>query len=58
MLALAGQWVAMEIYDCDTQPARRIAAVGDSLAGCIRQLAAKGLDPAKYEFRPMKRPIP
>jgi hypothetical protein len=56
-LALAGKWIATEIYDRDTLPLRRIAAVGDSPAECIRQLAAKGLDPRKFEFRPVARPF-
>jgi hypothetical protein len=56
-IALAGKWTAMEVYGPDTQPARRIAAVGDSVADCVLQLTAKGLDPAKFEFRPMRRPI-
>lgn len=41
----------MEIYDRVTQPARKIAVIGDSPADCIAQLAAKGLDPGKFEFR-------
>ena len=47
----------MEVYDRDTQPSRRIAAVGDSVGDCVGQLTAKGLEPAKFEFRPMRRPI-
>jgi hypothetical protein len=49
--ALAGKWIAMEMYDRDAQPARRIVAVGSDPAECIRQIAANGLDPAKFEFR-------
>jgi hypothetical protein len=56
-VALAGKWIALEIYTRETQPSRRIAAVGDSATDCIRQLIAKGLDSEKFEFRPMKRPI-
>jgi hypothetical protein len=37
-------------------PLRRIAAVGDSPADCIRQLAERGLDPEKYEYSLYKRP--
>ncbi len=47
----------MEIYDRDTMPLRRIAAVGDTPTDCIRQLTAKGLDPHKFELRPFKRPF-
>lgn len=49
--ALSGKWIAMEMYDRDTQPARRIAAVGNDPADCIRQIVAKGLQPAKFEYR-------
>ncbi len=56
-LALAGKWIGMEIYTRETQPARVIAVVGDSAVDCIRQLAANGLDPAKFEFTAMKRPM-
>lgn len=55
-LALAGKWIAMEIYTRETQPARVIAAVGDSAADCIRQLVARGLDPGKFEYLVMQRP--
>jgi hypothetical protein len=56
-LALAGKWIAMEIYTRETQPARVIAAAGESAADCMRQLAARGLDPGKFEYRAMKRPM-
>lgn len=56
-IALSGKWIAIEIYTRETQPSRRIAAVGDSAMDCIRQLMAKGLDPGKFEFQPVKRPI-
>jgi hypothetical protein len=56
VLALADKWIAMEIYHCDTQPSRRIAAVGDSVAECIRQLVARELDPNRFELRIFKRP--
>ncbi len=55
--ALAGQWIAVEIYTPKTQPAKRIAAIGTSAADCIRKLLALGLDPGKFEFRPLKRPL-
>ncbi len=56
MLALAGKWIAMEIYHRDTQPSKRIAAVGSSAAECIRQLVECGLDPNKFELRLFKKP--
>ena len=48
--ALAGQWVALEIYTPKTLARRRIEAIGDSPAACARQLTGRGLDPAKFEF--------
>ena len=48
-LILAGKWIAMEIYDPGKMPLRRIAAIGDSAAACMRELAARGLDPEQYE---------
>jgi hypothetical protein len=55
-LILAGKWIAMEIYDPEKMPLRRIAAVGDSPTECMRELAARGLDPGRYEYRACKRP--
>lgn len=55
-LALAGRWVALEIYTPEKLPLRRIAAVGESAADCIRQLLAGGADPRAFEFRPFSRP--
>lgn len=48
--ALTGKWIALELYSPETLPLRRIAAVGDSVAECIRRLSERGLDPKKYEF--------
>lgn len=47
---LTGKWIALELYSPETLPLRRIAAVGDSVADCIRRLAERGLDPKKFEF--------
>jgi hypothetical protein len=52
--ALAGLTVALELYSPESLPERRIQAIGDSAAECIRQLAAKGLDPRKFEFLVLK----
>lgn len=54
-LALAGKFIAMEVYLPETQPARKIAAIGKSPADCIQQLSAKGLNPGQFEFRPVRR---
>lgn len=48
--ALAGKFIALQIYSPRTLPLRRIEAFGDSAEDCIRQLAALGLDPRDYEF--------
>ena len=48
--ALTGKYVAMEIYTPKDLPLRRIEAIGDSVAACIRVLKERGLDPKKFEF--------
>ncbi len=46
--ALVGKYVALEIYSPDTLPLRRIEAIGDSLADCVRMLQSRGLDPTRF----------
>ena len=48
--ALAGKWIALEVYTPATLPFRRIEAIGDSLEACARMLQERGLDPAIFEF--------
>jgi hypothetical protein len=48
--ALVGKYIALEIYSPETIPLRRIEAIGDSLAECIRTLRSRGLDPQFFEF--------
>jgi len=55
-LALAGRWMALEIYTPATLPLRRIQALGDSAADCVRQLAEQGLDPRRFEYL-LVRPV-
>jgi hypothetical protein len=55
-LALAGKYVALEIYSPDTIPLRRIEAIGDSLAECVRTLRTRGLDPVHFEFHRLGQP--
>lgn len=50
-MVLRGKWIAMEMYDRDTRPARVIAAVGDSVGECVRVVSAKGRDPGAFEYR-------
>jgi len=52
--ALAGKFIALEIYSPATLPLRRIEALGDSVEECIKQLAARGLDPKQFEFTRLK----
>jgi hypothetical protein len=51
---LAGKWVALEIYTPKTTPERRIEAIGNSPLSCIQQLRERGLDPARFEFVPLR----
>ena len=48
--ALTGKYIALEIYTPEDLPLRRIEAIGDSVQECMRQLAARGLDPIRFEF--------
>lgn len=48
--ALTGKYIALEIYTPEDLPLRRIEAIGDSVEECMRQLAARGLDPIRFEF--------
>ena len=48
--ALAGKWIALEVYTPATLPFRRIEAIGESLEACARMLQERGLDPAIFEF--------
>ena len=54
--ALAGKYIALEIYTPEATPLRRIEAIGDSVEECIRQLVARNLDPTRYEFIRMSPP--
>ncbi len=56
-IALGGSWIALEIYTPDNLALRRIAAVGDSAADCLRQIVGRGADPMAFEFRLYKRPF-
>ena len=49
-LALIGKYIALEVYTPETLPLRRIEAIGDSIEECVRQLTARGHDPARFEF--------
>ena len=55
-LALAGKYIALEIYTPEALPLRRIEAIGDSLADCLRELQRRGLDPLRFEFSRLPAP--
>jgi hypothetical protein len=54
--ALIGKYIALEIYTPHETPLRRIEAFGDSLAECLRELKARSLDPALFEFTRLEPP--
>jgi hypothetical protein len=54
--ALAGSWIALEIYTPKTLPLRRIEAIGHSVPDCIALLRRRNLDPARFEFSRLKPP--
>lgn len=49
--ALAGQWIAVELYNPQTLPLRVIKAVGETPVKVAKQLREAGEDPARYEFQ-------
>jgi hypothetical protein len=53
---LVGMTVALELYTPETVPLRRIEAIGETAEDCIAQLAARGLDPRRFEFVVLKPP--
>jgi len=56
-MALAGKYVAMEMYSPETLPLRRIEAIGDSIEACVRMLKERGLDPGIFEFTRLAWPL-
>ena len=48
--ALAGCYMALEIYTPEAIPLRRIEAIAGSVEECIRELEARGLNPMRFEF--------
>jgi len=53
--ALAGKWIALEVYTPETLPLKRIEAIGGSLSDCVTQLQQRGLDPRVFGFVVMNR---
>jgi hypothetical protein len=56
-MGLTGKWIALELYTPRTLPMRLIEAIGESPADCMRMLRERGLDPAQFEFVPLKPPV-
>lgn len=55
-LHLTGKYIALELYTPATAPFKRIEAIGDSVAGCIRMLHSRGLDPENFEYSRLAPP--
>ena len=55
--ALAGKFVAYEIYTPKTLPLHRIEAIGNSFVECVRMLSERGLDPRAFEVTRLARPF-
>ena len=53
---LSGSWIALELYTPKTVPLRVIQALGTSAADCAKQLSARGLNSAEFEFEPLAQP--
>jgi hypothetical protein len=49
-MALAGKFIALEVYSPDTLPLRRIEAIGNSMEDCVKMLESRGLNPRQFEF--------
>jgi hypothetical protein len=54
--ALAGYVVALEVYTPETVPVRRIEGIGETAEECMAALAARGLDPRRFEYVMLKAP--
>jgi hypothetical protein len=55
-LALAGKFVALEVYTPEGLPLRRIEAIGDTVDDCIGQLTQRGHDATRFEFLRLEPP--
>jgi len=55
-IALTGKYIALEVYTPENLALRRIEAIGDSLADCMRMLRERGLDVRNFEFSRLPAP--
>ena len=51
----AGWWIALEFYTPETLPLRVIEAMGCSSQECIEILRKRGLNPAQFEYIPVRK---
>ena len=51
-----GKYVALEVYTPEAAPFRRIEAIGDSVADCVRMLESRGLNPEQFEYSRLTPP--
>jgi hypothetical protein len=56
-IAFAGRFNPLAVYTPETRPLRRIEAIGETAEDCIRELAARGLNPARHEISRLKPPF-
>lgn len=55
--AVVGKVVALQLYTPQNLALQRIAAIGDSVQECAKQLEANGDDPFDYEFSRLNPPF-
>jgi hypothetical protein len=54
--ALAGHWIALEIYTPQNLALRRIEAIGATREACLAALAARGLEARRFELELLRPP--
>ncbi|MEI9973923.1 MAG: hypothetical protein WDO73_18855 [Ignavibacteriota bacterium] len=54
--ALAGKYIALEIYSPDATPLRRIEAIGGHIGRVPAELKSRGLDARRFEFTRLSPP--
>lgn len=55
--AVVGKVIAMRIYSPKNLALQRIAAIGETVQECVRQLDAAGKDPLDFEFSRLNPPF-
>jgi hypothetical protein len=49
-MALAGKFIALEVYTPENLALRRIEAIGKTMEECSQMLESRGLNPRHFEF--------